>query len=170
MEENNCSFCGSNEIRLPWIGISMGMAGNNYNFCEPCLKGMTADEFWELFFEKRCQNYPPILTAECQKVFDIGRDHGDVIYGWCDGALAFTGTNKKKLSLAEKERRKMTHSLRYKILRSDNFSCRICGATAENDRLAVDHITPIAKGGKTEPLNLRTLCYTCNSGKGTKLD
>ncbi|MBU8871347.1 MAG: HNH endonuclease [Gemmatimonadales bacterium] len=74
------------------------------------------------------------------------------------------------LTPKERERRKLTNGLRYKILRRDGFRCVLCGATAEDDKLAVDHIIPVARDGKTTPDNLRTLCKRCNSGKGTKLD
>ncbi|MBE5935809.1 MAG: HNH endonuclease [Lachnospiraceae bacterium] len=68
-----------------------------------------------------------------------------------------------------KERNKMTDSLRYDILKRDNYRCQICGVTAkEGAKLHVDHIKPIAKGGKTQPDNLQTLCDRCNLGKSDK--
>lgn len=70
--------------------------------------------------------------------------------------------------LDEKERRKLTPPRRYGILKRDDFRCVLCGATADNRALVVDHIVPIALGGKTELANLRTLCWTCNAGKGAK--
>jgi hypothetical protein len=69
------------------------------------------------------------------------------------------------------EREKMTVSLRYTILERDHFACKIYGRSylrGDNIKLHVDHITPIAKGGKTEPNNLQTLCDDCNLGKGTR--
>lgn len=67
------------------------------------------------------------------------------------------------------ERLKMTDSLRYDILRRDDYKCQICGITAkEGAKLHVDHIMPIAKGGKTIPENLQTLCDRCNLGKSDK--
>lgn len=70
-----------------------------------------------------------------------------------------------------KQRRLMTDSLRYDILRRDGFRCQICGATAQDGwKLHVDHIIPVSKGGKTEPSNLRTLCERCNMGKGAKIE
>jgi 5-methylcytosine-specific restriction protein A len=41
-------------------------------------------------------------------------------------------------------------------------SCVQCGRT---DDLTVDHIVPIAKGGKSDSHNLQTLCRSCNSAK-----
>lgn len=68
------------------------------------------------------------------------------------------------------ERSKMTASLRYDILKRDNYKCQICGSTVQDGvKLHVDHIIPISKGGKTVPSNLRTLCDRCNIGKSDKL-
>lgn len=69
------------------------------------------------------------------------------------------------------ERSKMNNSLRYDVLQRDGFRCRICGRTSNDGvKLHVDHIIPVAKGGKTELSNLRTLCDICNSGKRDKYD
>lgn len=69
------------------------------------------------------------------------------------------------------QRSLLTPSMRYDILKRDGFRCVICGASAENGiSLEVDHIVPIARGGKTEPNNLRTLCHNCNAGKRDKYD
>lgn len=67
------------------------------------------------------------------------------------------------------QRRLMTDSLRYDIMRRDGFRCQLCGMTAKDGvKLHVDHVIPVSKGGKTEPSNLRTLCERCNLGKSNK--
>ena len=74
-------------------------------------------------------------------------------------------------STRNRERELMTPSLRYSIMKRDNFRCVLCGATSEDGaKLHVDHIIPVSKGGKTEISNLRTLCSTCNLGKSAKYD
>ena len=71
----------------------------------------------------------------------------------------------------KQERAKMTDSLRYDIMRRDGFRCVLCGRSAgDGVELEVDHITPISRGGKTEKSNLRTLCKSCNRGKGAKIE
>jgi hypothetical protein len=58
--------------------------------------------------------------------------------------------------------------LRFKVLKRDNFKCRICGrspASCSNITLEVDHITPWSKEGETVEDNLQTLCNECNQGK-----
>lgn len=69
------------------------------------------------------------------------------------------------------ERRKMNDSIRYDVLIRDGRRCVLCGATARDGvKLHVDHIIPLAKGGKTEMSNLRTLCERCNMGKRDKIE
>lgn len=69
------------------------------------------------------------------------------------------------------QRKLMTPSLRYDILKRDGFKCQICGYSQEDGvKLHVDHILPVAKGGKTKKGNLRTLCEDCNLGKSHKYD
>lgn len=75
----------------------------------------------------------------------------------------------KKLSKVE--RGEVSDSLRYDVMNRDGFRCVICGASAnEGVRLHVDHIIPIAKGGKSSINNLRTLCERCNVGKSDKIE
>lgn len=54
---------------------------------------------------------------------------------------------------------------RYKILARDGFKCVLCGATAKDDMLEVDHIIAITDGGNDNDDNLRCLCNQCNIGK-----
>jgi len=57
--------------------------------------------------------------------------------------------------------------VRFLVFRRDGYRCRLCGMTAEDGiKLHIDHIVPVANGGKTEESNLWTLCQPCNSGKG----
>jgi ATP adenylyltransferase len=56
-------------------------------------------------------------------------------------------------------------SLRYQVLKKAKFRCELCGVSAEEKALDVDHIVPRNRGGKTVIENLQTLCYTCNSQK-----
>ena len=74
-------------------------------------------------------------------------------------------------NLSRVERGEVSDSLRYDIMNRDGFRCVICGASAnEGAHLHVDHIIPIAKGGKSVPSNLRTLCERCNIGKSDKME
>ena len=60
-------------------------------------------------------------------------------------------------------------SLRYFVLKRDEFRCVVCGESPGITRgvvLRVDHTHPWSKGGATVAENLRTTCQACNLGKG----
>jgi len=80
---------------------------------------------------------------------------------------------KKQPPLENTRRRDITLGLRYDVLRHDRFRCVICGASPASKvgcELHVDHINPVALGGRTILENLRTLCSECNVGKGAKVE
>lgn len=79
--------------------------------------------------------------------------------------------SEEKRQTKEFQRKIMTDSLRYDIMKRDGFRCVLCGRTPNDGiKLHVDHIIPVSRGGKTEYSNLRTLCNTCNMGKRDKYD
>lgn len=63
------------------------------------------------------------------------------------------------------ERKAISNKLRFEVFKRDNFTCQYCGKKAPDVVLNVDHIIPVAKGGKNELLNLITSCFECNNGK-----
>jgi hypothetical protein len=62
----------------------------------------------------------------------------------------------------------ISKKLRFEVFKRDSFTCQYCGQQAPNVILHLDHIVPIAAGGSTDILNLRTACVACNSGKGAR--
>lgn len=71
------------------------------------------------------------------------------------------------------DRRDPSIGLRYKVLSRDRFRCAACGRSPATDlavSLHVDHVIPVAAGGKTTEQNLRALCADCNIGKGAKIE
>lgn len=72
---------------------------------------------------------------------------------------------------AKKQRNLMTPALRDEIAFRDNYTCQCCGKYMP-DRIGmhIDHIIPIARGGKTVPSNLQVLCDKCNLKKSAKTE
>ncbi|MBO6006635.1 MAG: HNH endonuclease, partial [Aeriscardovia sp.] len=71
---------------------------------------------------------------------------------------------------SQEQRRLLTPKLRQEIMERDNYTCQICGKyMPDKVGLQIDHIIPIAKGGKTVPSNLQVLCSRCNGSKHDKL-
>jgi ATP adenylyltransferase len=59
----------------------------------------------------------------------------------------------------------LSGTLRYEVLKNAKFRCALCGVSAEEKALEVDHILPRNHGGSDELSNLQALCYSCNSMK-----
>lgn len=56
--------------------------------------------------------------------------------------------------------------LRYDTLKRAGFHCELCGISADERALDVDHILPRKHGGTDDPENLQALCWLCNANKG----
>lgn len=61
-------------------------------------------------------------------------------------------------------------TLRYEVLKRARFRCELCGISAEEKALEVDHILPRNKGGSDDISNLQALCYSCNATKRDRDD
>lgn len=59
---------------------------------------------------------------------------------------------------------------RYEILKRAKFRCELCGVSADEKALEVDHILPRNRGGSDEEHNLQALCYSCNATKRDRDD
>ena len=63
-------------------------------------------------------------------------------------------------------RHAMRPTLRRNVMLRDGHRCVSCGdGVLDGARLEVDHIVPVAAGGRDEMDNLQVLCQSCNSGK-----
>lgn len=48
--------------------------------------------------------------------------------------------------------------------------CAICGRPVEINNFTIDHIVPLARGGKNEVSNYQIACQDCNHLKGSRMD
>ncbi len=70
-------------------------------------------------------------------------------------------------------RRSPTPKLRMTILKRDNYRCRVCGRSSDDNVdivLHVHHFIPAERGGLTNESNLVTLCHTCHNGLNPHFD
>lgn len=95
----------------------------------------------------------------------------------CDRLYTYERSNSKYCSErcrynannAVNGRVRVPDNTRFAILHRDGFACRFCGVRPPHSELQLDHITPLAQGGK--PLdedNLITTCARCNNGHGDR--
>lgn len=62
-------------------------------------------------------------------------------------------------------RKTISSAKRLRVYQRDGFKCVVCGTS---DRLSLDHIIPVSKGGTDVETNLQTMCLTHNMEKGAK--
>lgn len=63
------------------------------------------------------------------------------------------------------KRKSISQQTRALVLSRDHHKCRMCGRSAKEVPLEVDHIFPHTHGGTDDIDNLATLCRDCNRGK-----
>lgn len=64
-----------------------------------------------------------------------------------------------------KASRHIPKSIRYETFKRARFCCELCGTSARERSLEVDHIVPHRHGGENDINNLQALCYSCNAMK-----
>jgi hypothetical protein len=95
---------------------------------------------------------------------------------WKNALMEFVKYKNGAIELQEpsqfrKSRKTINNSLKYDVMKRDNFKCNYCGkspAIDANIELQIDHILPISKGGDNYIENLKTICKDCNIGKFNK--
>ena len=92
-----------------------------------------------------------LLDLCCQKIKEYEERRGGAIWA-----------HRKQLG------RIVSGSDRYEVLKAAKFRCVLCGVSAEDKAIEVDHIIPKNLGGSDDHSNLQALCYTCNSSKRDK--
>lgn len=78
---------------------------------------------------------------------------------------AKTGRVKWAYKENKYKRKALNPKVRYRVMERDRFKCVLCGVTAKDSILEVDHIVAVSDGGGHEMENLRVLCYECNIGR-----
>lgn len=84
---------------------------------------------------------------------------GNGIYPFFIENLIDLFTSRKKRSTY------INPKIRQKVLNKYKHTCVNCGT---KEKLSIDHIIPVSKGGKDLFSNLQVLCRSCNSKKGAK--
>lgn len=128
--------------------------------------GFDPVDFSEVYFPKYIFRYTSSggnTATECSVTMDI-KNLNDFVQ--------FLSEKIKFKQSAAGQRALMTSKLRQHIKERDNFTCKCCGVSVEQEPhllLEIDHIVPVSKGGLTAEDNLQTLCWRCNRSKGAKM-
>jgi len=89
----------------------------------------------------------------------------------CDQEIAkFLGRRSDPWSHRRRTEGYVPGTLRYEVLKRAKFRCELCGISADEKALEVDHIVPRNHGGVDDAFNLQALCYSCNATKRDRDD
>lgn len=72
------------------------------------------------------------------------------------------------ISKARIGRHSISTSTRDAIYERDNYICQYCKRKFERNKLSIEHVVPVSKGGIDEIINYITVCRSCNSSKNAK--
>lgn len=75
----------------------------------------------------------------------------------------------KRRELLKKAREGVEPYTRYDVIDRDSIDgipiCQLCNKSLKLEEVEIDHIIPLAKGGKDELSNVRVLCSLCNASR-----
>lgn len=140
-------------------------------------------KYEEIMFDEKIQRITPIYMIKVklidtnlngyQKTSKIKIFGEDIVKNLINELNKRNGTfylNKEIWNaICRVERGRVSNKMRFYILERDHYRCRCCGRSQNEVELEIDHIVPIAKGGKSTLDNLQTLCAECNKRKGTTI-
>lgn len=87
-----------------------------------------------------------------------------------DGGWRFTELGELFVIRGSNSRNRMPirKTVRQKVIQRDGMICRLCGGAIESGDVHIDHIVPVANGGRSELSNLQVAHSKCNIKKGRK--
>ncbi len=109
-------------------------------------------------------------TYHLSGIRDLSADQRDELIQLCQQRLEGYEAKRGEAMWEHRKRgrRPISGSIRYEVLKRAGFRCELCGISAEEKSLEVDHIHPKSLGGKDDLSNYQALCYSCNAAKGNK--
>ena len=103
---------------------------------------------------------------------DLSLNEVEELFGLCaDEHKSFVERRGDRIwSHRKKSSGYISGTLKYEILKRAKYRCLLCGISAAEKALEVDHIKPRNKGGTDDLSNLQALCYSCNAMKRDRDD
>lgn len=97
----------------------------------------------------------------------LTKEQTEELVSLCDSKLAQYVEQRGEAIWEHRTRRlnELSGTIRYEVLKAAKFHCELCGISAEERALEVDHIVPRNHGGSDDQSNLQALCYSCNAMK-----
>jgi len=113
-----------------------------------------------------------ITGYELPDASDLSAEERDTLIEACDAAIkTFLDARGDQIwSHRVTPSGYISGTLRYEVLKRARFRCELCGISAEEKALEVDHILPRNQRGSDDETNLQAPCYSCNAMKRDRDD
>lgn len=171
--EKECKYCkvifSTNDKRQKYCSLSCRQKVANHKFYNSHKEDYK--NRWEKYY---AQNKKFLLEKSKDRYYYLKENNPNILKYWNkNGSNKYRKTSKGKLSRVIGEHRRRS-KIKDKIdkkawlekLKLLGGKCVYCGSS---EKITIDHIIPICKGGTNEINNLQPLCLHCNSSKGGKL-
>lgn len=116
-----------------------------------------------LFVQGKC--------IRCGQAFCVHSEAG--IAAYCSRRCQKSDAKAKRRALQKDAY--VEHVYRVRVFERDKWTCKLCGKKTKRDAVVphprapvLDHIIPLARGGKHEPANMQCAHFLCNSVKGDR--
>lgn len=167
---DGCRICPRCGVDKPVVAFGKAQA-----YCKPCSAAITG--------EYRAANPPTLVVGEsgecrcCGTVFMANKRRST----YCSRACFQAYRHKADWKNQANRRARLASAFveqfdRIEIFERDGWICQICAALVDPDAPrysysvpSIDHIIPIARGGKHSRANVQTACLGCNVRKGVRL-
>ena len=171
-----------NQLRVHQIGIQ-AWKQQKESYVQKCIlrkyrskqleKVIDDEHAYQFLLVRKQTRYQQQNYVRTSYKVDVIGDEWAVSWRWlvkrCEKLAGIGYETTLKEYHSKNQRKLMTPSLRRSIMERDYYTCQICGKYMPDEvGLHIDHIVPIAKGGKSVPSNLHVLCSKCNGRKGAK--
>lgn len=83
--------------------------------------------------------------------------------------FAFAMPTSPDAAAAEREKARELRASQWWKNRIASGKCHYCGRTFRPEELTMDHVIPVARGGKSDRHNVVPCCKECNSAKKARL-
>ena len=143
-----------------------------YKKCRQCGKSF-ADYTKKFFCSMECTQESRRgvkLSAEWRKALSEGRKKsdkckGENLYNWKGGK----STERERIKISCHKRRslqktKINQDFLVRLISAQNNQCFYCECDLSKYK-AIEHLTPLSRGGDNEPYNIVYSCQSCNSTK-----
>ncbi len=137
-----------------YINITNNMVGKVLRSHEIVSRNKTTREYSLLDYESLTSQERVHLIELCRKRLDVFLE----------------ARGKKIFDHRRKSSGYISGTIKYDVLKRARFRCELCGISADEKALEVDHIIPRNKGGTDDQSNLQSLCYSCNAMKRDRDD